>query len=288
MISVASIRLLITPQSFAPARYVFVSQNHRLHAYAMISTLLVDPNHDFSELLQAQLSAYCPQIELTGIARSVEEASQMIEEEEPELIFIDLTIAVTEKARNLVFDHPDTDFETVFLSSNPVLHQDEEQFKKAGYLGKPISVCGLIFAIQQVQTQIKIKKAHTKEREILHELLRFTPPHDVISIPTIEGIEFLKVHEIIRCEGLQKYTRIVTEEKTDIISSYSIGHFCKLLQSDGFFPTHKSHLINLRHIKKFMPEGTVILRDGSAVPVSRRRKVAFLDRIGLFQESRLS
>ena len=78
---------------------------------------------------------------------------------------------------------------------------------------------------------------------------------------------------------MQKCTRIITTTKTDIISSYNIGEFKKLLEPYGFFVTHKSHLINLTFVKHYRREGTIILKDNSSVPVSKRRKAIFLKQV---------
>ena len=94
--------------------------------------------------------------------------------------------------------------------------------------------------------------------------------------PTLKGFDFISIHDIIRCEGLQKCTRIITQEKSDIISSYNIGEFVKRLEKHGFFQNHKSHLINLRHIKQYYKEGTIKMADNSFVPVSKRKKSQFL------------
>lgn len=115
--------------------------------------------------------------------------------------------------------------------------------------------------------------------EYLEKLLSERMTDELIGIPTIEGFDFIIVKEIIRCEGLQKCTRIVTTSKTDIISSYNIGEFIKLLEPYHFFSPHKSHLINLAFLKKYKREGTIILLDNTCIPVSKRKKSEFLDLI---------
>lgn len=102
-------------------------------------------------------------------------------------------------------------------------------------------------------------------------------PHTkLIGIPTMEGIDFLYCHEIIRCEGLQKCTRIVSTRGLAMVSAYNIGEFKKLLEEYGFFSCHKSHLINLMHVKKLTREGFVYLSDNGAVPLARRKRIEFL------------
>jgi two-component system, LytTR family, response regulator len=91
-------------------------------------------------------------------------------------------------------------------------------------------------------------------------------------------MDFLPASDIVRCEGLNKYTLIVTTQKTQLLSSYNIGEFAKTLQLYGFFSPHKSHLINLRCIRRLTVENQIILYDGSQVPLSRRRRLEFIQR----------
>ncbi len=102
------------------------------------------------------------------------------------------------------------------------------------------------------------------------------PNNNLIGIPTVDGMEYIDVHKIIQCEGLQACTRVITTDRPNIISSYCIGKFLKLLQPFGFYSPHKSYIINLRHVKRYGKEGIITLTDKHHVPVSRRRKTEFL------------
>ena len=104
-------------------------------------------------------------------------------------------------------------------------------------------------------------------------------PESIIGIPTFEGLEFVKVNQIIRCEGIQRCTRIYLDGLPNIVSSYSIGEFEKMLRKHSFFMCHKSHLVNLHCIRKYHKNGTLIMIDHSNVPVSRRRKKHFIERV---------
>ena len=64
-----------------------------------------------------------------------------------------------------------------------------------------------------------------------------------------------------------------------MLSSSSIGHFSRLLESSNFYLVHKSHLINLNYIEKYLNEGYVILQGNIQIPVSRNRRQAFLEQL---------
>ena len=96
-------------------------------------------------------------------------------------------------------------------------------------------------------------------------------------VPTQNGLEFVKIEEIIHCEGVDGYTKIYFENRKPMLSSNSIGHFNKLLENQDFYLVHKSHLINMDHIEKYLNEGSLILTNNYKVPVSRNRRSDFLN-----------
>ena len=100
-----------------------------------------------------------------------------------------------------------------------------------------------------------------------------------IGIATLEGIEFIRVEEVIRCEGLQRCTNVVVQNRKNMVSSYNLGEFIKLLENYGFYSPHRSHLINLSHVHRYDREGIILMTDQSAIPVSRRKKQEFLDQL---------
>ncbi|HHH52031.1 MAG TPA: LytTR family transcriptional regulator, partial [Bacteroidetes bacterium] len=74
-----------------------------------------------------------------------------------------------------------------------------------------------------------------------------------------------------------KLTGIYFVNRKRMVSSYSIGKFRKLLDNHNFFSPHKSHLINMNHVKKYLREGVIEMIDGSSVPVAKRKKSEFLE-----------
>ena len=146
------------------------------------------------------------------------------------------------------------------MELDPITHQFTHKYKD--------------FEVSETLDYPKEKKPHVSQKK-QHS---YPLPHKrLIGIPTIEGMEFIDTQNIIRCEGLQKCTLIVTTEKSDIISSYNIGKFAELLENDGFFPCHRSHLINLQYVKKYTREGYIFFSATSKpVPLARRKRADFL------------
>ncbi len=241
----------------------------------MISTLIVDKDKDATDTLKTLLSDNCPHISICGKTETYKDALDSIKELNPDLVF--LGIDSMQQNCQEIFDifYP-IHFEIIITSTLDKFAISALNCGASGYLLKPIQKDELLTIIHNTSQRIRdnrrglnyfFKKSYQNNGNVLEEL---------IGIPTIEGYEFVPVRNIIRCEGMQKCTRIITVDKTDMISSYNIGKFKKLLDQYGFYSPHKSHLINLNMVRKYHKEGSIFMLNGSWIPVAKRRKKDFL------------
>lgn len=229
-------------------------------------------------LLKELLEESFPEIEIIGDADNADDAYEMIENEEPDLVFLD--IAMPEKTGFdllQMFDHPD--FEVIFVTGYDQYALDAFNHFAIGYLLKPIDSSMLTEVVLNAKKRIESKKSNANIQELLQHLSSSTRKTNRIGIPTMEGLEFVEMNEIIRCEGDQKYTKVYLTNRTNILSSYNIGEFRRILEHHNFFQCHKSHLVNLNHVRKYNKEGTLHMSDDSSVPVSKRKKIEFLNQL---------
>ena len=244
----------------------------------MIRVVLVDDEEYPRLLLKELLEESLPEIEIIGDADNADDAYEMIENEEPDLVFLD--IAMPEKTGFdllQMFDHPD--FEVIFVTGYDQYALDAFNHFAIGYLLKPIDSSMLTEVVLNAKKRIESKKSNANIQELLQHLSSSTRKTNRIGIPTMEGLEFVEMNEIIRCEGDQKYTKVYLTNRTNILSSYNIGEFRRILEHHNFFQCHKSHLVNLNHVRKYNKEGTLHMSDDSSVPVSKRKKIEFLNQL---------
>jgi len=241
-----------------------------------VSAVLIDDEDKALQVLRQKLAIYCPQIEVVGVASSTAAGYDMIIKLRPQLVFLDVAMP-EESGFDLLKRLPQLDFEIIFVTGFNSYALDAIRFSAIGYILKPVENEDLIAVVQRAVQRISEKIDSERNRRLLENLLNPGHAHNRIGIPTEAGLEFVPTNEIVRCEGFQKYTKVISLGKKETLSSYNIGEFRKLLENYGFFAIHKSHLINMLHIKRFDKEGTVIMVDGSNVPVSRRKKQDFLD-----------
>jgi two-component system LytT family response regulator len=244
----------------------------------MIRSILADRVNNDILSLESMLSNDFPNIHICGKADTISATTNIVKKINPELVFINVELLLNNGfALNDFFSS--VNYEVIFLADTNNYVVDAINCSACGYLVKPFQKKHLNNAVNNALLRISIKQDNSRNKILVEKYFKQSCNEDVIGIPTIEGFEFISINEIIRCEGLQKCTRVITRERTDIISSYNLGEFRKLLEPYGFYSPHKSHLINLKYIRKYHREGNILMINDSFVPVAKRKKREFLNHV---------
>lgn len=243
----------------------------------MIKAVIIDDERKAAEVLDYKLKDLNLEIQVLAKIYDPEEAISFLNLNEVDLVFLDIEMPV-KSGFDVLKGLSNLDFEIIFVTGYQNYAIQAIQFSAIGYILKPVDEDDLILAIKHAKIKIEEKISKIRNQNLLDNLIASNNDKK-IGVPTMYGLEFVSLHNIIRCEGLQKCTKVVVESSKNIISSYNIGEFIKLLDQYNFFATHKSHLINLSRIKKYLKEGTIHMEDGSVVPLARRRKQLFLERL---------
>lgn len=240
----------------------------------LIKAIIVDDEPKLAEVLEIKLKKFIPSVQIVGFAENVEEAYQVISQENPDLVFLDISMpgasgfALFEKYDNVPF-------EVIFVTGFSEFALDALKVSAVDYLLKPVKTEDLVSAVKKVAIKIE-QNVKTPEFDLLkHNVQNIGNQESKIIVPGSKSYDFITIKNIIRCEGAQKYTYIYLSNNTHILSSYNIGTYKDLFKNYEFFSTHKSHLINIKHIDRYLSEGLIIMSDGAQVPVSRRRKADF-------------
>ena len=238
-----------------------------------IASIIVDQEPAISSYLKTCLVSRFPEILICGEASTFMEACELIRNTNPSLVFSDVSIFDKQAAQE-----NSSDYEIIYTSDKSEDAISAIRQDACGFILKPLKVNDIVVSVASAIRKFT-QRALYKMAIIPLQETQLLPHTRLFGIPTLEGIDFLYAQEIVRCEGLQKCTRVVSTRKVNMISSYNIGEFRKLLEPHGFFTCHKSHLINLMHVKKFTREGFIYLIDNIAIPLARRKRLEFLDQI---------
>lgn len=235
------------------------------------SSIIIEPDGQIAKTLRDWFSNLFPEIRVLAIAKDFGEARNELLLHRYDLIFTnvdlinDIRAILPAQGRAGIISMSDTPQDAIQALRNNM----------CGFITKPLDRDDVIISVRCAIDKINKARAMQKASREFH-----LPHTKMVGVPTPDGIEFIDTDTIIRCEGLQKCTLIITTEKSDIISSYSIGKFINLLGDHGFFSCHRSHYINLKFVKKYSREGYIFFSANSKpVPLARRRKCDFLNQI---------
>lgn len=149
-----------------------------------------------------------------------------------------------------------------------------------GFLQKPIDEDQL--ARIGKRWQRKKSSAHEAEAIDLTDLEDKLTRDTVYGIQLTDGIVFLKKDQIIRLEADNNYSIIYTKEGQKFVSAKSLKYFESSFEEMSFLRVHKSHIVNINEIKQYRKDrGSLMLKDGTEVEVSRRKKSILLNRVKL-------
>ena len=101
-----------------------------------------------------------------------------------------------------------------------------------------------------------------------------------VALPTMEGINFEKIQDIISLEAKGNYTMLFFTGKRKLLVCKTLRDMeNQLYTGSQFVRIHRSYTINLNHLQKYVKGkgGYVIMENGSMVNVSSGKKQDFLD-----------
>lgn len=239
-----------------------------------VKSIIIDDERKALEILKNKLERLCPNVSIIGESQSPEDGLELIKKLNPDLVFLD--IAMPGMSGFDLLSHIDNpDFEIIFATAFDNYAIEAIKHCAIGYLVKPVDNKDLIKAVDKAINNIEEKTALEKNRLLINNLNVKTFLDRKMVIPSNEGLEFVKISEIVYFEGENGYTRIHFKNRKSFLSSHSIGYFAKLLINQPFYLIHKSYLVNVTYIEKYLNEGYIILEDHSKLPVSRSKRQDF-------------
>lgn len=101
---------------------------------------------------------------------------------------------------------------------------------------------------------------------------------DLIALPHQHGIEVRRADTVIHIRGEGNYTRVSFDRGSELMMSRTIGDYEDVLPAETFVRIHRSHIVNIHHVRKII-RGKVmraLLSNGVEVEVSEGKREMLL------------
>ena len=236
-----------------------------------ISAIIVEDSRLARNELKELLKKHS-QIELVAEAENVDDAFQLINEKQPQILFLDINMP--EKNGFELLEMLDNVPLTIFTTAYDEYAIKSFEYNAFDYLLKPISQERFSKTIEKVIATIEKEQTETKPFEL----------HRQIFIKDGENCWLIRISEISVFEIVGNYTRVYFEDNKPLIYK-SLNQIEAKLPEDTFFRANRQQIINLNHVDKVIPwfNGKLkvtIKNSNQEIEISRRQSYKFKDVLG--------
>ena len=246
----------------------------------MLKAIIVDDEPKARENLQILLQDCVKGVEVVALCQDIAEAMEAVNTKAPDIVFLDIQLQ-RETGFDLLTRLKDINFEVIFTTAYTEYAIKAFKFSAIDYLLKPIDIEDLKKSVGKVEKRVN-NNMNSRLKELVQNLKFGSTENYKLALPTLEGLVFIKINDIIYCEASSNYTQIYTSEGKYLVSK-TLKEYDELLSDHNFFRIHNSYLININSIKKYVKGdgGYVVLNDNTSLDVSKRKKEAFLTKVGI-------
>lgn len=239
----------------------------------MIKVLLIDDEEKARNILSYFLSTLVPEIAEVRQADSVDNALAMLNDFTPDIVFLDIEMP-NKNGFDFLLELNKPSFDVIFTTAYNQYAIQAIRFSALDYLLKPVDPDELKNAVQRY---LEKKESSEQKEQLFNNLVQNIEQKDIkdfkIAVPSSDGVHFFVVDDILRLEADSSYTNIHLVNQRPFLASKTLKHFEEMLEDFHFIRTHKSHLVNSKHITRISNDKEfVLLTDGSRVEVARRKK----------------
>jgi len=245
----------------------------------MYQTIIIDDDQLARRGLRRIIDQNFREIEVVGEADSVSSGLELISKIEPELVFLDIEMP-DGTGFSLLERLTSINFKVVFTTSYSDYAITAFKYSAFDYIVKPVLIENVRSTINRINEIPVLREKHRVE--VLKKNLNAEVGADqTIALPDMNGFTIVKVSEIIRCEGERNYSKVFFADGSSVLVSRTLLDFDNLLVSHGFFRIHRSHLINLKNVNRYLKTdgGMVEMKDKTQLPISPKFKDDFLNRL---------
>lgn len=246
----------------------------------MVKAIIIDDDYISRMVLSEILRKTIADVELLGEAGSVGEGVSLIERVNPDLVFLDISMP-DGTGFDLLDKIKKIDFKIIFITAYSEYAIKAFKYSAFDYIVKPINIEELTKAVSRIPKIPKVDNKVAVHALKTNLLSNGESGSKTIALPDQNGFAIINVDKIVRCEGLRNYTRIIFKEEEEKVVSRTLLEFENLLTPLGFIRIHRSHLVNLANVVRYIKAqgGLVELKTGEQLKVSPKYKDNLLNKL---------
>lgn len=235
-----------------------------------IKSLIVDDEMLARESLAETLSGF-PEIEIIGECCNGFEAIRMIQDNNPDLVFLDIQMPKLDGFDVIELLGDNLPY-IIFVTAYDEFALKAFETQALDYLLKPVQKKRLQKSIEKLKTRMSFSEKEKIKKLIDLNVDRISPISRVL-IRDGNNVTIIKTNEIVYIQAYGDYIKIHTENKT-YIKYDRMNNIENRLDSKTFCRIHRSYIINIDYLAKIEPytkdSKIVKLTNSETLPLSRR------------------
>ncbi|MBX2827031.1 MAG: LytTR family DNA-binding domain-containing protein [Flavobacteriaceae bacterium] len=244
----------------------------------MIKAILIDDESFVRDEIREKIQRnFDKEILVVSEAGGVEEGITAIQNNDPDLLFLDINMG-DGTGFDLLKKCVTKNFDIIFVTG---FDQHAIKAIKVGaldYILKPIDDDEFKIAVQKAIDNYQNENNLEKLIEISSDYFRGVEKKRVI-LKTADTVYAIYEDDIIYCRSDGNYTTFYTQQMEKIVVSKPLKQVEEILSEEVFIRCHQSYIVNKKHVLKYSKQGVLVVHLDFKVPVSSRRKDYALKRI---------
>jgi two-component system LytT family response regulator len=241
-----------------------------------LKSIIIDDEQRARRVLAASLIEIDANIEVVAEASDVPSGVLAINKHQPDVVFLDIEMPNYSGFELLDFIK-DVTFDIIFVTAYNQYAIKAFEISAVDYLLKPVRIDLLEKAVNKIEEKhdkdMIMEKLDTLKSNLKHERI------EKLAIPVSDGLEFIKVSDIMFIEADGSYVQLNFLDGSKMIVSKNLKYFANALESaKAFYRVHRSYLVNLNCVKKYnRHDNLLVLENGTTVKVAREGKTKLED-----------
>lgn len=237
----------------------------------MTKVIIIDDEEHCTNVLANLIERVHSDYTISGIFTNPLEGLQFIQNNPPDLLFLDIEMpnlngfALLDKLLPI-------DFDIIFTTAYDQYAIRAFNYSAINYLLKPITEKNIVLALSNWEK--RRKKTSNEQWQLFQKNLQDSKERSKIALPTGVGYNIVEIKNIVRCQSDNNYTNFFLKDGKKILISRTLKEIEEILTDQDFIRVHQSHLINPQFVKGILKQdgGSLIMTDSTEIPVSRQKR----------------
>lgn len=236
----------------------------------IVNAVIIDDDIAAILVLVELLTAF-PAIKIAGTARNLEDGVKLIKSTHPEIVFLDINLP-GRNGLEIYNEFKTPHFKIIFCTAYQQYAIDAIGKSANGFLLKPVDKIQLVETLNKVYDELLLDHQQFELEDQFNVLNSTEIPGENILIDVEHGFIMKHTSSIEYCYAKNSYSVVAMNTQKEFTVPKSLKELQEILPEKQFYRTHKSFLVNIYYIQKFVrgKENYLLLPGGVKIPVSVR------------------